>query len=134
MSSRGFPISPELAQELMERFAADAAVKRAPGKPLSMQARIVKDMREVVERECPFQVGDLVQQVREYSRYRHPSPDDELAMVTAVGDFGSDPEKGDAVSKNDMRILLLATGSERSEWVQFDVESWRFKKYEGEIA
>lgn len=105
------------------------AQKRAePPKTKDVQARILTDLLSCVLRPNPFQVGDLVEQVPAFERYGHPR-DGELAIVTDIGPQDK-PESDDTIPRFDMRILV----NSRDTWVEFAVESWRFRKYEGPIA
>ena len=131
MSRMEIPMPPELAAKLLGAIANGVDQDKS-SKPLPIQARVLKDMFDEVRRPCPFAPGDLVQQIPEYTRYRFPI-DGDLGLVMETGTFEEGPEGGDAVAKNDMRILVAVSSPRGAEWAQFDVESWRFKKYEGAI-
>lgn len=131
----------ELVENLLRRIAADASNDddeddRDDDEPAyqskDMQARVLTDMLEVINAPCPFKVGDIVQQAREFRRYRYPGT--KLALVTDVFETKLESEnkngEGSPVCRNDMKVLVQA----RKTWIEFNVESWRFKKYEGEIA
>lgn len=99
--------------------------------PKDVQARVLTDMVDVVNRPCPFKIGDIIEQRTEFSQYRYPGK--QLAVVT--GFIKSPVYKGKdddsrPVCRNDIIVLCRAHDS----WVEFQMESWRFQKYEGEIA
>ncbi len=103
----------------------------SPRQPLPIQARNLKDMLTEKQRLNPFQVGDLVVQRKNASRYRWPEPGTEVAMVTEVADpYSFFPSKMDTThNREDLIVMCLAEG----QWVEFGVESWRFDRYEGEV-
>lgn len=80
---------------------------------------------------CPFQVGDMVTQRTEYTRYRWPT-DGQLAIVSELWPTNTfkPGDNGLAAERADMIILVYA----KDEWAQFGVESWRFAKYNGDVA
>lgn len=115
-----------------ERSEDDERVRRAQrAGPEDVQAAVLKDMLPLVLAPCPYKAGDLVKQRPEFSRYRYC---ENLAIVSEVfaephrNDEGSG--RGGPYTRDDMLILILA----KDEWVEFEVESWRFKPYEGKIA
>lgn len=104
-------------------------------RPKDVQARVILDMLSVVHRPNPFKVGDLVEQVPEFSRYVTPDRDG-LALVTAVLPEQSIREsKGDGspCSRDDI-VVLVRAGRNSEEWVEYPVESWRFRLYLGDVA
>ena len=107
--------------------------KDRDSRPQDIQARVLKDMLPLVNRECPFAIGDLVVQPKERMVYRYPD-EGELAMVVA----NLKPEEHTEYrrmhqdgphERHDMIILVLA----KDNWVKFAVESWRFEPYSGPI-
>lgn len=123
----------EQLEKIITTMRQNGACQDANVRPLPVQARVLADMRAVIERKCPFAAGDLVQQIKAFSAYSHPT-ESELGLVTCVLEPTLRPAAGrgdDRVSqREDMVILLLI----HSKWVEFAVESWRFQKYEGPIA
>lgn len=132
MSMEGFAVPPEMVKRIVREMAREANSQATPPKPKPIQARVLKDMLFEVSRACPFKPGDLVEQVPAYSRYKWPA-DDCLALVTDVGPFHVEADVGDPVDQSDMRILVSSDTPDGRAWAQFNVESWRFRKYEGEI-
>jgi hypothetical protein len=98
---------------------------------VDVQARKLVDVLADVSKPCPFKAGDLVKQRREYERYRWTLGDD-LAIVVKVLDapliMGDSSE---ALTVADVIVLLL---TDDGTWAQFYSESWRYAKYEGEVA
>lgn len=118
-------------QAAMQKMMGLADEPDTPPKPKDVQARILKDMLPLVLKPSDLKVGDLIEQLPAFARYKYPGPD-ELAIVTDVGSFrdaGSD-DSDNTVSRLDIRILVFA----RDTWAEFYVESWRFKSYDGLIA
>lgn len=108
--------------------SSDTPVDRA------MQARVLRDILPDVHRPCPFQIGDLVEQIDSYRSYRFP-PKGAIAIVTQL--FQVNPleahkerTRPGQSNREDMVILTMAEGT----WVEFTVESWRFKAYDGDVA
>jgi hypothetical protein len=100
-----------------------------------MTARVLKDMNDIAVRPNPFQVGDIVQIQKERNIYKLPGKrENHLAVVCEVFEInrGYPPRTADANAycTNDMAILVQADVG----WVQLLVDSWRFEKYDGEIA
>lgn len=102
-----------------------------PSVAVDVQARKLVDVLADVSKPCPFKVGDLVKQRPEYERYRWPLGED-LAIVVKVLDapliMGDSSE---ALTVADVIVLLL---TDAGTWAQFYSESWRYAKYEGEVA
>jgi hypothetical protein len=102
-------------------------------KSLPIQARKLLDVLPCVLRSNPFQVGDLVQQIKGLAAYKYPG-DGEIAIITGI----MPPKRGPGEDNNHLRediiaLCLCRSTSGRSDWVEFSFESWRFEKYEGEI-
>lgn len=98
-----------------------------------MQARVLTDMVPIVNRPCPFAVGDVVRTIKGYGVYIHISHK-KMAVVTKVlpdtsGKL-SDRKYGSPVEREDMVVLALVDG----RWTEFTVDSWRFEKYDGPVA
>jgi hypothetical protein len=110
--------------ELPDKYKRDRTQKL--DKPT--QARVLKDMLPEVHRVCPFQVGDLVEQ-SQYGAYRFPR-EGQLAIVSGLNPGIARRRRDDGpVDREDMTILCDVEGS----WVEFSVESWRFKAYDGPV-
>lgn len=100
---------------------------------VDVQARVLTDLLADYQRPCPFRVGDLIRQRKEYKSYRWPV-EDQLAMVVDVmaGDQHTPIAEGaNSLERPDM-IMLVQTPD--GSWSKFAVESWRFAKYEGDVA
>jgi hypothetical protein len=112
-------------------FTIKSNKDEAPARPLDVQARILTDLLPEVQRPNPFQVGDIVQQRRAYTRYKYPG--NNLSMVTEVLAQKTRVAGGDGLpcERDDIVILTLV---DDDTWVEYAVESWRFEKYEGDIA
>lgn len=92
------------------------------------QARVLKDMLPEVHRACPFQVGDLVEQ-SQYGAYRFPR-EGQLAIVSGLNHGLARRRSDDGpIDREDMTVLCDVEG----RWVEFSVESWRFKAYDGPV-
>ena len=92
------------------------------------QARVLRDMLPEVQRPCPFAPGDLVEQ-SQYGSYRWPR-EGQLAIVSGLNPALARRRSEDGpIDREDMTILCDVEG----RWVEFSVESWRFKPYEGPV-
>lgn len=106
---------------------------------LPMQARVLIDMLPCLQRANPFEVGELVVQAKEFQAYNYPEPETGVAIVSSrlAPDFKkyAVSESNNTLPRQDMVILALARHPDgRQRWMEYAVESWRFRKYEGPIA
>jgi hypothetical protein len=106
---------------------------RNHGKPpsppsLAMQARVLRDLLPAVQRTNPFQIGDLVEQIPEFSVYSEPSAG-KLAIVSALINQEPSRSKTSQWDRDDIVLLMEIAG----KWGECTVESWRFRKYEGAV-
>ena len=100
--------------------------ERAAPMSLDIQARVMVDTLAKIRRANPFKPGDLVTQSKNVSRYAFPEAgDDHLAIVVETFE-----PRLDGTVMLDMMIAVMAKGS----GAIFEVESWRFEKYDGPIA
>lgn len=100
------------------------------GPPLEIQARVLRDLLPEIRRPNPFSVGDLVQQIDHLSRYKWPTAD-ALAIVASLDVKQGSASSDEAVSHDDMVIAVVVPGGEIA---RFQVESFRFRLYTGEVA
>lgn len=125
-------LSEALARQFMEQ-SEQSEQPSTPKRPLPIQARVLGDMLEIVQRPNLFKVGDLVIQDPRRRKYRWPD-EGFLALVTGVVEAGALPAtKGrggdDVFNREDMIIMVEVDG----KWIEFAVESWRFEKYTGPV-
>lgn len=122
-----------IAESLAQKMNGHADEEK-PRQSLDIQARVLADMVPEINRPNPFKVGDLVKQKGGGTAYRWPAKD-QLAIVTHVwtGDEAKlqRPRPNKPFSREDIVILVLADGD---RWCEYSAESWRFEKYEGEVA
>lgn len=104
-------------------------------RPRAMQARVLRDLLPEVQAKNPFEVGDLVEVIPAYSTYRWPVEGD-LAIVSHVlteADRAKARGIKNAHSREDIVVLCLVHDEGEERWIEFCVESWRFRKYEGDV-
>lgn len=125
------------SQQLMSALRDMGIADDGPAKPKidpDIRARVMSDMLPLLNRVNPFKVGDVVQLQKGRSVYKFPDEATHyMGIVTQILD--KQPEftnvsKAAAWHRNDMVILAEAEG----DWVELIVDSWRFEKYDGEIA
>ena len=120
-------LSKMIAEAMVRDILDQKKEAEAPKRPIAVQARVMKDMLPIVTRPCPFQVGDLITQIKTFEKYQLP----DVVLVTEVGPQPRG-RADNAVERLDIKILTTCSGGEH--WTEYAVESWRFDKYTGEIA
>lgn len=101
--------------------------------PPDIQARVLSDMVPIVNRPCPFKVGDVVRTIKGYSTYIHISHTKMAVVTQLLPDISGkllDRKFGAPIEREDMVVLALVD----DRWTEFTVDSWRFEKYEGPVA
>lgn len=121
--------------EVLEQMLA-ASKASAPTRPKPIQARVLKDMIEAVRRPNPFGIGDLVEQVEAFQAYNMPVVGKTIGVVTGLVAELS-PEARRAIADDNIcnpRVdILVLVGTSNDRWLEVACESWRFKRYEGEV-
>lgn len=114
----------DLLQKVSEQ--GDIRQGRDCTQPRDIQAEVLKDILSERQRKNPFQVGDLVEQINHLRRYRYPG-EGQIAIVSDVITEPKPDPDSNTFDKNDMVVMCIV---DTNEWIQFCVESWRFKKAE----
>lgn len=117
-------IASMVAQMMGKMREGEGDEVKPPLRSKEVQAMDLRDVLRSVQRPCPFQVGDLVEQDSTVRGYRYPG-DGVVAIVTQVGGLNVRAQSTDGpYRREDIVILCLVDG----RWMEFAVESWRFKK------
>lgn len=115
-----------IRQMLLEHLGQGDEAPKSPVRPKPIQARVLLDILPDVLAINPYKVGDLVEQRPNTIMYNWPA-DGHLAIVTHL--ITDAPRNGKRFERDDMVILCNVD----DKWLEFSVESWRFRKYEGAV-
>lgn len=117
----------DVLRMLAELSGNDGDKPKATKRSKPLQARVLRDMLPDVNAKNPFQVGDLVEQKPNSGMYNWPE-DGEIAIVTSL--LNAPPKAGNKRFERDDIVIMCNV---EDKWVEFSVESWRFRKYEGNV-
>lgn len=113
--------SPMTFGDLLIRAAA-ARAGLDPSVAPEIEAQVLRDLLEERQRRCPFQVGDVVEQIAHLARYKT-----DIGIVSRLLDTPIRADFDGTATDCDMIILVRMGGAV----CEFAVESWRFRKREG---
>lgn len=118
-------------------FSGQDVKPQEPVQPIEIVARVLLDIMPETMTANPFKVGDLVQQKAHLDIYKFPAAPrgtnaGGVAVVLAV--FEPTRDHAHDLTDYQMNDMVIGTVAPGGSFRRFEVESFRFQKYEGEVA